>query len=578
MAFSRYSKAVAVVSLSLLILWLANYMFEASFGEWSLSVAVGVTMLLMWPLMFYFLRKNTIAGFLFKINSKRGLKLMNCLGQKYSRFWIFIGNFALVLLAGGLGAWFVCSHLTKKYRRILLSSLAFFTVYVYGSQTVLTFIPFQIFFRFSPFALLFAAVVSLTIFKFLPVGHKRDSYLAFLLGFLFFAAPFLMVAATGEALSLAAAFIIGVVGIPGYFIFGFFSTGLNFALGLTDISAVYPSLPAVENGMPVLKAPGISGFTLPIIPDLLLAIVVLLVVHEGFHGLLARAQNIKLKFTGIFTASVLPLGAFVEPDEEQYKKESEINQARVSVVGSFSNICILALISFLLMSLIFSIGLVYPDGVEAEALPENASAAGFMEPGDILLAVDGHPINSLSDFQDAMKETLPNQTVSVITDKGMFTTELGSHPEHPERGFLGVVVVQDRTISYFSVDLITTHLSGGVWLFIFNLLKWMFMLNLLVGVLNLLPIPLLDGFSVYDCIFRSMQRGSMFAKKHGLRERFMNALLFFIFYTLALSIFPYFLPPEERGLMMFLGITLFFLVAFIASSSKSRLFSKKKRV
>jgi len=58
-------------------------------------------------------------------------------------------------------------------------------------------------------------------------------------------------------------------------------------------------------------APIIPGRNIPLLEGLL-ALVIILAVHEGAHGILARLHRIRLKSAGIVLFGILPVGAFVE--------------------------------------------------------------------------------------------------------------------------------------------------------------------------------------------------------------------------------------------------------------------------
>ncbi|MCW4035472.1 MAG: hypothetical protein NWF03_08930, partial [Candidatus Bathyarchaeota archaeon] len=64
-----------------------------------------------------------------------------------------------------------------------------------------------------------------------------------------------------------------------------------------------------------LMLPGIN----PILPILYgwLAIVCAIVIHEGAHGVIARNQGLNVKSSGLMFFLIIPIGAFVDVDEDQ---------------------------------------------------------------------------------------------------------------------------------------------------------------------------------------------------------------------------------------------------------------------
>jgi hypothetical protein len=74
------------------LIWFFYLLLEPYFGEFALSVSTGIAMLVLLPVVNHFIKKDRISGVFYKINSTRGLSLMNRMGKKYSRFWIGVGN------------------------------------------------------------------------------------------------------------------------------------------------------------------------------------------------------------------------------------------------------------------------------------------------------------------------------------------------------------------------------------------------------------------------------------------------------------------------------------------------------
>ncbi|MCD6331405.1 MAG: site-2 protease family protein, partial [Thermoplasmata archaeon] len=100
----------------------------------------------------------------------------------------------------------------------------------------------------------------------------------------------------------------------------------------------------------ILGIPGIN----PVIPIGygILALAIAIVVHEISHGILARYGKIKVKSLGLLFL-IVPIGAFVEPDEEQIKKTARKIRSRIFSAGPASNI-VLAIVCILILSFILA--------------------------------------------------------------------------------------------------------------------------------------------------------------------------------------------------------------------------------
>ncbi len=97
----------------------------------------------------------------------------------------------------------------------------------------------------------------------------------------------------------------------------------------------------------------LPGINLPLIEGIL-ALAIVLIVHEGAHAILARVGKIKLQSAGLVLFGIIPVGAFVEPDEDEFKLKNRIVKTRVLVAGTafnfFASLILFAL--FLLFSTI----------------------------------------------------------------------------------------------------------------------------------------------------------------------------------------------------------------------------------
>jgi len=146
----------------------------------------------------------------------------------------------------------------------------------------------------------------------------------------------------------------------------------------------------------MLVIPGIN----PIVPLWygIFALFIAIIVHEFSHGILARIAKVKIRSLGALLC-VVPIGAFVEPDDEELKAVGRGKRARVFAAGPMSNI-VLGLLCAAIFSWSF-MGSVVPvaGGAMVMHIVEDgpADAAGF-ERFDQVIEIDGTPILNVSDF------------------------------------------------------------------------------------------------------------------------------------------------------------------------------------
>lgn len=147
----------------------------------------------------------------------------------------------------------------------------------------------------------------------------------------------------------------------------------------------------------ILAIPGIN----PIIPVGygILALAVTLIVHEFAHGILTRVGKMRLLSIGLLLF-VFPIGAFVEPDDNELRKTTVERRVRVYAAGPGTNI-VVAAIAFVILA-----GVMIPSLAPAH---EGALAVGVVDGGPAMMAgirascvvvsVDGRSVTNTSDIE-----------------------------------------------------------------------------------------------------------------------------------------------------------------------------------
>jgi hypothetical protein len=164
-------------------------------------------------------------------------------------------------------------------------------------------------------------------------------------------------------------------------------------------------------------APIIPGRNIPLLEGLA-ALVIILVVHESAHGILARMHKIHLKSAGIVLYGVLPVGAFVDPDEESLQKAAPNKQRDVLVAGSASNFltCIASLA--LLLLFIFGTSPLQDKTVLASVYLNSTPVINASS----IVEMNRVPITSPDDVLTALSTVTPTGLVSMRTSDGRLIT------------------------------------------------------------------------------------------------------------------------------------------------------------
>lgn len=235
-------------------------------------------------------------------------------------------------------------------------------------------------------------------------------------------------------------------------------------------------------------------------------VAVVVIPHELFHGIMCRLEKIRIKSVGWILLLFIP-GAFVEPDETQLKKMPRLVKLKVYVAGSFANI-IIGFITLLLLlfsaSLFTQVGSSFPVIKDSPADMANLSGS--------ITEIDVAKILSLKDLQMAlydkkpgdivMVKTLKNKDIApvfsgitpkasvIVSGENTYFINLTQHPDNSTRAYLGVA----GSLVLPAV----TFLPGLQFLFLYQLLFWIFVFSIGIGLVNLLPIKPLDGGLVFE--------------------------------------------------------------------------------
>ena len=160
----------------------------------------------------------------------------------------------------------------------------------------------------------------------------------------------------------------------------------------------------------ILGIPGIN----PIIPIWygIIGLIVAVVFHEFAHGILTRVGKMEVKSLGIVFL-VIPLGAFVEPDEEAITKSDRKRRTSIYAVGPGTNI-ILALICAVLFSsvMLSSVTPVHEGPVVVTVADDSIASMNSLQFGAQVISVNGAAVSNVYSWQNV---SAPNagSTVSV---------------------------------------------------------------------------------------------------------------------------------------------------------------------
>lgn len=197
---------------------------------------------------------------------------------------------------------------------------------------------------------------------------------------------------------------------------------LIIAVGLTNLSSSLAS-----PGVGVEYALAIPGLN-PLLPFWygVLGLIVAMIVHELAHGMQTRANGMRVDSTGVLYA-VVPLGAFVEPNEEDIKKSSRREKLDLYSAGVSVNF-ITAAVTFLIFAVLMLGGISsgHGDNAAVYQITSGSPAYDAEIPGGAIIEYVNGEVYLYSDDHTRTYSWAPGDavTVSYLTENGPGTAEV----------------------------------------------------------------------------------------------------------------------------------------------------------
>lgn len=258
---------------------------------------------------------------MFLLRSQWGLKFLDRLAKKYPAHWQYIAELGMIVGYGSF-AYFLMGR--KKMG---------------GKELLARYLPGTLLLVVVSALLPLAMAMLLSMVKggeeFATAGSKFQSATASVDYFRYFSILLLVVGGITLMTTVSIVTYAGVVG----------AAMISFLMGnAAPIATTSPG------GMPLLP-----GINLDFVQGIL-ALAIVLIVHEGMHGILARLHKLPLKSAGVVFFGFLPFGAFVDIDEKKLFKEKKEKQNAVLVAGTAANFATAFIFLGLLLVLLAAFG------------------------------------------------------------------------------------------------------------------------------------------------------------------------------------------------------------------------------
>jgi len=247
--------------------------------------------------------------------------------------------------------------------------------------------------------------------------------------------------------------------------------------------------------------------------------------HEIFHGIISRAQNVKIKSAGVLLLVVLP-GAFVEENEKDVKKLKLLGKLKFICAGSFANFLVYLLILFLTANIIWPFFVPGPVVLTDVNATGPAGKAGLIS-GMVVTRIDNATVAANYEeyltregyISEEVKNIKPGDYVTVLANGTEFSFAAGSNP-------------LNKTIAYFGITYSPiVNIDDSLFSFIIQALTLTWLVSFAVAVCNLLPIYPFDGEKIVEVVAEKID------KKHAEKIAIFISLL-----MLSILIFNFLAP------------------------------------
>jgi membrane-associated protease RseP (regulator of RpoE activity) len=182
-----------------------------------------------------------------------------------------------------------------------------------------------------------------------------------------------------------------------------------------------------------------------------------------------------------------------------------------------------------------------PQGVLITDVSLGSSADGVLSPWTVITGMNETTITTADDLGAFLDDTSPGDLIIFTINGEPVELVVGAHPTNSSRAYVGIYLT-----TYVPLVPPLNMLGPSFGIEFQRSLLWFYIISLSLGVMNLLPIPPLDG----DKLFKELIDATVSLERRSGRI-LLNSLRFFALGLLILNIVFTFLRPDL--LFLFFG-------------------------
>ena len=195
-------------------------------------------------------------------------------------------------------------------------------------------------------------------------------------------------------------------------IFGEFSIWIGFiALFFTTMMVILSFLSLFNSSRErisiesseVLLIPGVTT-GIPIFWPLM-ALIVALIIHEYGHGILMRAHGMRVRSFGLLIFSLIPIGAFAEPEYTEVMKAPKRERMRIYAAGPAVNLVFSIILVSILAVAINGVNPTMQGAYSPAIVADGPANESGLEPYDIIIEVNNESISNADDLREILESS-----------------------------------------------------------------------------------------------------------------------------------------------------------------------------
>lgn len=303
-----------------------------------------------------------------------------------------------------------------------------------------------------------------------------------------------------------------------------------------------------------------------------IGLVITIIIHEAGHGIVARVYNTKVESTGVVLFLAIPIGAFVNIQQDELNRTSFKQKSAILTAGPMNNMVLAGIcfgLLFLLISSLSPVSNISGDevGITVLTVGESSLAKSIgLEKNSIITFINNEPIEDVIELRNILRDNLGKsiQIKWMTEDKREQIQSITLPASIPEnKGVLGVTLadtffdpglvldnyknlfltnplailmpptLQQNLVPYSDVmsPQYSSSIFGSAFPIIANLLFWIWFINFNVGIFNALPITMLDGGQWYGTLLENK-----FKTKSKVKPFTILSIIFIIIVILAFTL------------------------------------------